>query len=108
MPDAWVSSPENDKQRRYSEAEAVYRQFVYDNYTSISRNIYELVNRMFWENYDEDSNGIYSAVCRVREVLENTAVYTEEPDAAPVDKDALMWFLSEDHTGNAVMYARRL
>lgn len=105
VPDAWVSSPENDKQRRYSEAEAVYRQFVYDNYTSISRNIYELVNRMFWENYDEDSNGIYSAVCRVREVLENTAVYTEKPDAAPADKDALMWFLSEDHTGNAVMYA---
>lgn len=53
----------------------------------------------------KDSNGIYSAVCRVREVLENTAVYTEEPDAAPADKDALMWFLSEDHTGNAVMYA---
>ena len=105
VPDQWLSSPENDKQRRYSEAEAVYRQFVYNNYTSIDRNMYELVNSMFWEGYDEDSSGIYSAVCRVRDVLENTAEYTEKPDAAPADRDALMWFLSEDHTGNAVMYA---
>ena len=105
VPDAWVNSPENDKQRRYSKAESVYRQFVYDNYTSIDRNMYELVDSMFWEGYDEDSSGIYSAVCRVRDVLENTAEYTEEPDAAPADRDALIWFLNEDHTGNAVMYA---
>ena len=31
--DEWVSHPANDKQKEYSEAEAVYRKFVYDNYT---------------------------------------------------------------------------
>ena len=29
--DEWVSHPANDEQKEYSEAEAVYRKFVYDN-----------------------------------------------------------------------------
>ncbi len=105
VPESWVSSPENDSQRAYSEAEAVYREFVYNNYTSISRNIYNIVNSMFWEGYDDENDSVYSAVCRVRDVLEQTVSYTEEPDAAPVDRDALIWFLTEERSGNAVMYA---
>ncbi len=105
VPDSWVSSPENEKQRVYSEAEAVYREFVYNNYTSINRNIYDIVNSMFWDDYDDENDGVYSAVCRVRDVLEQTVRYTEEPDAAPVDRDAIIWFLTEAREGNAVMYA---
>ena len=34
--DGWVSDPQTDAQKEYCEAESVYRQFVYDNYTNVS------------------------------------------------------------------------
>lgn len=105
VPESWVSSPENSSQKKYSEAESVYRQFVYDNYTSISRNLYDVVNNMFWKDYDDKNDSVYSAVCRVRDVLEKTVRYTDKPEAAPADSDPVIWFLKKECKGNAVMYA---
>lgn len=105
VPESWVSAPKNDSQKKYSEAESVYRQFVYDNYTSISRNLYDVVNDMFWKDYDDENDSVYSAVCRVRDVLENTVRYTDKPESAPADSDPVVWFLKKECNGNAVMYA---
>lgn len=39
--------------------------------------------RLFWEDYDDSNDGIYSAVSRVREVLRDEMTYTEMPSEAP-------------------------
>ena len=62
-------------------------------------------DRLFWEDYDDSNDGIYSAVSRVREVLRGEMTYTETPSAAPGGEDPLTWFLTGGREGNAVQYA---
>lgn len=101
----WVSHPKNAKQKEYSEAEAVYRKFVYDNYTREDRNLVNDINQIFWKDYDSKSDGIYSALNQVRTKLKEQYKYTKEPDPAPEGKDPLKWFLTQSHTGNQMLYA---
>lgn len=101
----WVANPQTDDQRRYAEAEAVYRRFVYDRYTTLDEDTYALMQRTFWDDYDSESDGIYSAISRVRRVLADNAVYDPYPTAAPDGVDPVEYFLSGEGTGNAVQYA---
>ena len=64
-------------QQAYLESEAVYRGFVYDSYTAVSDTLAPMLDRLFWEDYDDSNDGIYSAVSRVREVLRDEMTYTE-------------------------------
>ena len=79
----WVRTPQTPGQQAYLESEAVYRGFVYDSYTAVSDTIAPTLDRLFWEDYDDSNDGIYSAVSRVREVLRGEMTYTETPPAAP-------------------------
>lgn len=101
----WVANPETDEQRRYAEAEAVYRSFVYDRYTAVDEDYYDLMQRYFWDGYDSGSDGVYSAISRVRRVLADQAVYDPAPEAAPEEADPVEYFLSGKGAGNAVQYA---
>ena len=101
----WVADPRTDEQQAYSEAEAVYRSFVYDNYTSLDEASYALMDRMFWQDYTSDSDGIYSAISRVRAVLRREVLYTDTPEAAPEGTDPIAYFLTDSHQGNAALYA---
>ena len=101
----WVRAPQTPGQQTYLESEAVYRGFVYDSYTAVSDTIAPTLDRLFWEDYDDSNDGIYSAVSRVREVLRGEMTYTETPSAAPGDEDPLTWFLTGGREGNAVQYA---
>ena len=101
----WVAAPETDDQRRYAEAEAVYRAFVYDRYTAVDADYYDLMQQYFWKDYDSESDGVYSAISRVRRVLADYAVYNDAPEAAPEGADPVEYFLSGKGTGNAVQYA---
>ncbi len=103
--DPWVSDPQNEQQQAYSEAEAVYRDFVYKNYTQVDEDLEPLMQELFWQDYESDSDGIYSALSRVREVLKNEESYVEAPAPAPEGTDPIAWFLTESHEGNAVLYA---
>ena len=105
MMDSWVQSPQNTAQEKYVQAEAVYRNFVYDTYLTVEADLYDTIQTMFWEDYASDSDGIYSALSRVREVLTKNTYYTKYPEAAPEDEDAILWFLTGSHEGNSVMYA---
>ena len=84
---------------------SVYRGFVYDSYTAISDTLAPMLDRLFWEDYDDSNDGIYSAVSRVREVLRDEMTYTETPSEAPGGEDPLTWFLTGGREGNAVQYA---
>lgn len=103
--DEWVESPKNNAQKEYSEAEAVYRKFVYDNYTKADAGLKSSVNKIFWKDYQAKSDGIYSALTQVRTKLKGQYRYTKTPQPAPETEDPLKWFLTKSHTGNQMLYA---
>ena len=70
VPASWVENPQSKAEKKYSEAEAVYRKFVYDNYLDVDENLRGVLDEYFWVDYESDSDGIYSAVSRVRKCLE--------------------------------------
>ena len=101
----WLTAPGSQLQKDYVDAEAVYREFVYDNYTSQTEDYYSLMNRLFWNDYSDGNDSVYSAVSHVREVLKETLAYREKPQEVPEGEDALKWYLGTAHEGNAVVYA---
>ena len=103
--DSWVVNPVTGKQKRYSKAEAAYRNFVYDNYTTVPSDIYTLMKETFWDDYDSENDGIYSALNQVRSKLSETLTYVNEPKAAPKNKDPIIWGLTESREGNDMLYA---
>ncbi len=101
----WVKSPQNEEQARYAAAEAVYRKFVYENYTAVDESLLPLLNRFFWEGDASEKEGIYSAVNHVRDVLKAEVSYTESVPIPHNDEDPIRYFLTDSHKGNAVLYA---
>lgn len=102
--DSWVQNPETKKQKEYSKAEAVYRDFVYEHYTTVDKEMYQLVNDIFWNDYNSESDGIYSALTQIRGKLKEDYTYTRTPEI-PQSGDVLTWFLEDSHSGNAMLYA---
>lgn len=101
----WVSNPETPEQASYAQAETVYRRFVYEHDTAIDRSMYQTMYELFWKDYDNGNDGIYSAVSYVRKRLSELAAYSEEIDEIPEEEEPIRWFLTKEHKGNAVWYA---
>ena len=101
----WVSNPSTEAQKQYCQAESVYRDFVYENYTQTDADTVKLMNELFWDDYDPESDGIYSALSQVRTVLSNNVKYVEKPMAAPESYDPIRYFLTKSRQGNSVLYA---
>lgn len=103
--ESWVSSPQTEEQTAYAEVESVYRSFVYDAYTAADENLLPVLNRLFWQDYDDENDGVYSALSRIREVLKAQVLYSETAEAAPDNADPIAYFLTDSRKGNAVLYA---
>ena len=103
--ESWLDNPETDAQTAYVEAEAVYRDFVYNHYLTMDETTEKLMQSMFWDEYDTENDGIYRAVCQIRSVLESQVNYTDSPEQAPEGEDPIRWFLTQSRSGNAVQYA---
>lgn len=103
--ESWVSSPQTEEQIAYAEAESVYRSFVYDAYTAADEKLLPVLNRLFWQDYDDENDGAYSALSRIREVLKAQVCYSETAEAAPDNADPIAYFLTDSRKGNAVLYA---
>lgn len=101
----WLTQPDSQEQQDYVEAEAVYRDFVYNNYTSVTKQYYALMNSIFWDDYEAQTDGVYGAVSRVREVLRERLTYNDDVQAVPEDRDPLKWYITDAYEGNAVIYA---
>lgn len=101
----WVSSPQTEEQAAYAQAESVYRSFVYDAYTAADEDLLPVLNRLFWQDYDDENDGVYSALSRIREVLKAQVRYSETAEAAPDNADPIAYFLTDSRKGNAVLYA---
>lgn len=100
----WVRHPSPKKQKIYSEAESVYRAYVYDHYTTVDDKTYQTVNDIFWKDYCSKNDGIYSALTQIRKKLSEGYTYTLQPYTAG-QEDPLDSFLNESHSGNAMLYA---
>lgn len=103
--DNWVEDPDTDRRQEYQEAEAVYREFVYHTYTTIDSDMQRLMQRIFWDDYETDSDGIYSALNQIRQCLSGETTYTEMMPQIPEGEDPIRWFLTEGKQGNDVYYA---
>lgn len=101
----WVTAPGNEAQNRYCQAEAVYRDFVYRTYTTVDTQLADLLQAMFWDEYDQEGDGVYRALRQVRDTLNETVTYTKAPQAAPEGEDPILWFLTQSRQGNDVLYA---
>ena len=101
----WVTEPENEDQRSYAEAEAVYRSFVYDTYTEIDDDMRSELNKLIWEDFDGENNSIYGYIYQLRTKLEQYLSYKAEPAEAPLGTDPIIWALENSHEANAVIYA---
>lgn len=102
--DPWVQNPKTKKQKEYKEAEAVYRDFVYEHYTTVDKKMYNIVNDIFWKDYNSKSDGIYSALTQIRNKLKEEYTYTKTPQTGN-NEDTLKWFLEDSHSGNSMLYA---
>lgn len=101
----WVEDPQTEEQARYAQAEAVYRTFVYERYTTPDPALKDGLERLFWEEYAPEHDGIYSAVDRVRSVLRQRTTYTRDPAPVQDGTDPIGDFLNGSRRGNAVLYA---
>ena len=103
--ESWVSSPQTEEQTAYAQAESVYRSFVYDAYTAADEELLPVLNRLFWQDYDDENDSVYSALSRIREVLKAQVRYSETAEAAPDNANPIAYFLTDSRKGNAVLYA---
>ncbi|MEQ2929881.1 transglutaminase domain-containing protein [Agathobaculum butyriciproducens] len=103
--ESWVSSPQTEEQTAYAEAESIYRSFVYDAYTAADEDLLPVLNRLFWQDYDDENDGVYSALSRIREVLKAQVRYSETAEATPDNADPIAYFLTDSRKGNAVLDA---
>lgn len=103
--DTWLSNPTTKKQKEYIQAESVYRQFVYDHYLKIDRDMNALMKDSFWKDYNpaqEDS--IYASIQQIRKYFETNTTYEAQMDSVQ-SKDAIRYFLKESKKGNSAFYA---
>ena len=105
VPDSWLSGPQSKKQETYVAAEEVYRRFVYDNYLQVDPLDADLIEEIFWKDYEDETDGIYSAVDHIRTVMKDNFSYNASMDKIPEGADPVSYFLNETRTGNDMLYA---
>ena len=104
--DAWAAFPETEEQSRYMESEAVYRDFVYENYVGVDSGLSGLITDMFHKDSEEGDLSVYSAVQKIRTVLEENTYYSRSLDAGDLPEDQLLRaFLRGECQGNSAFYA---
>ena len=109
----WLFEKTGDEIQTYQQCEAVYRNFVNENYLQIGEKQKEIINRLFFSgtswnkdwNFGQETEGIYSATSRIRVVLDILAEYEENPPELPEGEDFVSWFLEDSKKGNAVHFA---
>lgn len=102
---SWLQNPQTEEQEQYCLAESVYRNFVYETYTETDPGLSTMMEKLFWEDYDPENDGVYSAVSHVRDRLRVLVSYIQKPATPPEGTDPIRFFLSQTKRGNAALYA---
>ncbi len=102
----WISDPSTLEEEKYCESEAVYRNYVYSNYTQTDKEYASLIRSLFWSDYSTQNDSVYNAVEHVRKVLRNNNVYNVTADTSYEEgDDPLYYFLENKAEGNSVYFA---
>ena len=99
----WVENPETEAQARYAQAEAVYRNFVYQTYTQVDTQLEPLIQFLFWTDNVPETGSVYSALDHIRTVLKTTVPAL--PDGLALAADPISEFLTGTREGNSMLYA---
>jgi transglutaminase-like putative cysteine protease len=105
LTDSWLQDPETEAQTAYVQAEAVYHQFVEENYLSIDPAVKAVIDQMFFDGGLEQDMDFGRLTAILRQVLRENTSYTAHPEALPEGEDYILWFLTQAKSGNAVAYA---
>lgn len=97
----WLNNP-NTKQQEYLTNEAVYRQFVYEQYTKINKRYKESLKELL-EQQTFENTGLYSICQHIRDCMSKNLNYNDEIESN--GEDVLLDFLQRKTTGNDVLYA---
>ena len=103
VPESWVTSPRTEAQESYLRSEAVYRDFVYENYTTVDSGLSGLMDVLFHET-EPESDSTFSVLTHVREVLRSRCRYDAEAES-PAEEDPIADFLLRSRRGNATLFA---
>ena len=72
----WLNQP-NKSQKKYLDTEAVYRQFVYENYQTVDQGLEKTIAHLFDQDEFENT-GIYSISKHIRDTLTKYMKYDEK------------------------------
>ncbi len=101
---SWIADAKSSEDwSEYSDAESVYRRFVYDTYLDISPEDYEVLKAIGAE--DCLGKTIEYTLHHIRTTFEENYQYNVEQEAAPADRSELEYFINTSHTGNDMHFA---
>lgn len=98
---AWLNQP-NKSQKKYLDTEAVYRQFVYENYQTVDQGLEKTIAHLFDQDKFENT-GIYSISQHIRDTLTKYMKYDEKTNTQ--SENVLEDFLNQKISGNDVLFA---
>ena len=97
----WLNQP-NKSQKKYLDTEAVYRQFVYENYQTVDQGLEKTIAHLFDQDEFENT-GIYSISQHIRDTLTKYMKYDEKTNTQ--SENVLEDFLNQKISGNDVLFA---
>ena len=97
----WLNQP-NKSQKKYLDTEAVYRQFVYENYQTVDQKLEKTIAHLFDQDEFENT-GIYSISQHIRDTLTKYMKYDEKTNTQ--SENVLEDFLNQKISGNDVLFA---
>lgn len=98
----WLQDPQTEAERDYAQSEAVYRNFVYNQYTQVAPEVQAAVQAVFHET-EPQSETVFGVLTHVRQVLRERAAL-DETARPPEDAEPIVWFLSGGR-GGEMLYA---
>lgn len=104
----WMYAPQTKEESNYLQAEAVYRDFVYDAYMEVDAEFAPLIETIFHdpgENETDTEESIYTVTQKIREKMEQNMVYSPNPEQPEDGGDPLRPFLRGEQVGNAAFFA---
>lgn len=102
--DDWAYAPVTEAQQQYLAGEAVYREFVYENYLDLAPELEQQLQTLFADAAGTDKSSIYGMTQEIRKVMESQFYYEVVPQYGG-EKDPLLAFLKGNQSGNSAYYA---
>lgn len=99
----WLTSPRTSAEEDYARSEAVYRNFVYEQYTQVAPETAQIIQKMF-HGEKPQSESVFGVLTHVRQILRENLTL-DETARPPENRDPIAWFLGTSHRGGEMLFA---